>query len=437
MQPKTDSFGDKGDNMKGKTIIELKDVRSGKVQRVEHGNTFQSAVLEKLFTPLGSLGVSLISGSANQWQSLVGGLLVFDDTIEVGTQYPPANVNMVANGAYNVQNNTDPVELGTWNESESYVSSNEIVMTYDFSTSQGNGRINSVCLTSNVAGKAGIGNASQTRLPQNDCVQPYMGDRHQQSYMPRITGDTCMCTDGQYYYYLSKSGATITVKKRWANISGIDLIKGAGVTTYDDVYTITVPSDYANQEIRYATQITESKIVFILNRSSNYTAIVVDIANRNVSSEITIPMLGNILAVTGAYPLEVAQIHTDNDVTYVSIYDTDSAQWIKDFETSMTPSDVLKIGDRYYFSDISYAYMYSANSNILCPLNTRWLVASYLGHGSYLPTLDKIQQGADYAGLDAVISIPAFYLATINNLESEIVKDNTKTMKITYVLTRR
>ena len=64
MQPKTDSFGDKGDNMKGKTIIELKDVRSGKVQRVEHGNTFQSAVLEKLFTPLGSLGVTLINGRA-------------------------------------------------------------------------------------------------------------------------------------------------------------------------------------------------------------------------------------------------------------------------------------------------------------------------------------------------------------------------------------
>lgn len=437
MQPKTDSFGDKGDNMKGKTIIELKDVRSGKVQRVEHGNTFQSAVLEGLFKPLGSLGGTVISNACDQWTSLVGGILVFDDTIDVGTKYPPSSINMVANGAYGVQNNTDPVELGTWNESESYVSANEIVMTYDYSTSQGNGRINSVCLTSQRGGVMGIGNASQTTLSQGSRVRPYIGE----TYMPRLIGEAYGCTDGQYYYILNKSGVTITVKKRWANITGIDLIKGASANTYDETYTLTLPSDYSSISFQYAPyplQIMEAKIAFIVNKGSNYGAIVVDVANRSVSNEITIPKLGSAIMISGTYPLQVAQVHTNNDISYTSIYDSNTGQWIADYETSGWNIDTcLKIGDRYYFRDASTSCWVTPNNGKLAPTNSRWLIGEYVGSGAYLPVIDKIQQGNDYGSLDRDIAIPSMYLATINNLESEIVKDNTKTMKITYVLTRR
>lgn len=420
--------------MKGKTIIELTDVNSGKVQRVEHHNVFQKTILSKLFKTMGSLGGSLLSSGSDQWKSLTGGILVFDDTIEEGTQYPPSSVNMTANGAYNVQNNTDPVELGTWNESESYTSADEIVMVWDWTTAQGNGRINSVCLTSATAGVAGLGNASQTRLPQGSCVQPYVGSAN----IPSLTGDNHRCTDGNYYYYLSKSGTTITVKKRWANISGIDLLKGA-TNTYEETYTLTLPSDYSSYSFSYEpypVQITESKIAFILNRSSSITAVIVDVANRSVSNEITMPKIGAPIAVTGVYPLQVAQIHTDNDVTYVSIYDIDTAQWIEDFETNVGVDNCLKIGDRYYFRN-SNAFWYTPNDNVLSPMNVRWLQGSYVATGSYLPTFDKIQYGNDYGGLGIAMSFPAMYLATINNLEDEIVKDNTKTMKITYVLSRR
>jgi len=310
-------------------------------------------------------------------------------------------------------------------------------MTYDYSTSQGNGRINSVCLTSQRGGVMGIGNASQTTLSQGSRVRPYIGE----TYMPRLIGEAYGCTDGQYYYILNKSGVTITVKKRWANITGIDLIKGASANTYDETYTLTLPSDYSSISFQYAPyplQIMEAKIAFIVNKGSNYGAIVVDVANRSVSNEITIPKLGSAIMISGTYPLQVAQVHTNNDISYTSIYDSNTGQWIADYETSGWNIDTcLKIGDRYYFRDASTSCWVTPNNGKLAPTNSRWLIGEYVGSGAYLPVIDKIQQGNDYGSLDRDIAIPSMYLATINNLESEIVKDNTKTMKITYVLTRR
>ena len=159
MQPKTDLSGDKGDNMKGKTIIELKDVKTGAVQRVEHGNTFQSEVISDLFKTYGALNINFLNSYRNRnnlWQILTGGLLLFDDTIEAGTWYPPQNVNMVGNASYNVLNSGDPNEMGSWNDSESYTTKDEIVMTYDFTTSQANGSIASVALTSAMGGYIGV-----------------------------------------------------------------------------------------------------------------------------------------------------------------------------------------------------------------------------------------------------------------------------------------
>lgn len=419
--------------MRGKTIIELKDVNTGKVKKIEHHNVFQSQVLEQLFKPMGSLSMSMVSGAVDQWKNLVGGLLVLDATIDEGTQYPPQDVNMTANGCYNITNNTDPVELGTWNESESYTSKDEIVMVYDFSTSQGNGKINSVCLTSASGGKAGLGNASQTRLPNNTSRPNFF---IKDGGFSRLTGERYFCSDGNNIYVLEKSGTTISVMKRWGNISGIDLIRGANSNVYDDTYTITVPSGYSVNSM--GTQIAESKLVFFRTESSNHYAIIVDVASRNVSSEITIPNIGSLVTVCGSAKLEVAQKHTDDGVGYISIYDTDTAQWVEDIETAGWDIDqVLKIGGRYYFREISQSGFCCANDGVLAPTNYKWLRGEYNAHGTYLPTMDKLQFGDDYGTLDRYLGVIPMYLATINNLEEEIVKDNTKTMKITYVLTRR
>ena len=442
-------FGDKGDKMKGKTIIQLKDVKTGAIQKVEHSNTFQNAVLEDLFRPMGALRMSMVSGNANQWQSLLGGILVFDDTIEVGTKYPPKGVNMVANGAYGVTNNSDPVEMGTWNETESSVTKDEIVMTYDFSTAQGNGHINSVCLTHYNAGYAGVGNASMTVKDLDAVRPPYLGEYgNLPPYYPYI--------DNNYMYWFDKSENTLTVYKRWLNKSGIDIIKGWNTNSYDESFTITIPSAYASTG---SDRMSETKIAFIKDNSSNYTAVVVDLSTRSVSSEITIPRLGSGGVVSGSDNLLMWQIHTSEGQQYLSIYDTNAGQWIDDIALNVPPnvsdaggfniSRVKVIGGRYYVragiwstgqsSVWNSRNIWCARNNVLVPSNLKEETSNGYGYEAYyLPNMDIMQIGAGYymERVQQFAHVP-FYLATINNLEEEIVKDNTKTMKITYVLTRR
>lgn len=421
--------------MKGKTIIELKDVKSGKVQRVEHGNTFQSAVLEKLFSPRGAFNLSMISASSEQWKNLVGGLFVFDKTIQVGTQYPPSDVGMTANGSYKVVNTGDPVELGSWNESESYVTKDEIVMTYDFSTSQGNGKINSVCLTSARAGKAGVGNASQTKLASGLSV-PYIGSDY-------VFGNVADSTffDGEYVYKLDRSGTTLTATRWWANTSALDIIKGLSNSNYTDTYTITLPRAFGNWVQIH--RISETKVAYVERvDSETIEACVVDVKTRNVSSIMTIPNIGainydTIGAVSGSDTLLVYQWYTSESVQYLGIYDAENGKWLENAEVLNNihgnVRKVYKIGSRYYIQDDrNFSCIFDDE---LQPTNMNFATGNSTYTGWYLPTLDKLQGGEFYAGYSHYF-IPAMYLATINNLESEIVKDNTKTMKITYVLTR-
>ena len=421
--------------MKGKTIIELKDVKTGAVKRVEHGNTFQTAVLEKLFKPMGALGLTMASVNANQWQTLVGGIMAFDKTIEVGTQYPPQNVNMTANGAYNVVNNGNPTELGTWNASESSVSKDEIVMTYDYSTSQGNGTINSVCLTSYNGGLAGIGNASNTALSKSSKVNPYVT----YEYFDLLDREKYLCMDDSYIYVLDKDGATISIKKRWANFSGIDLIRGLTASTFDETYTMSLPNAYSSIALSSGYVIDEGKFAMKRTDNDTYKVIVVDVANRSISSEFTIPNLGSAYFVAGTDNLQIAQKHTSNDVNYISIYDINTAQWISDVECgNLSLEYVLNIGGRYYYQT-NDSYWYCANNGVLVPTNYYWAPNTNRGIGTYLKTMDRLKFSSSlgYESFDSDIGIPAMYLATINNLEEAIVKDNTKTMKIIYVLSRR
>lgn len=423
---------------KGKTIIELKDVNTKKVQRVEHENTFQTTVLEQLFKPRGAMGISLVSYGANQWQSLVGGILVFDKQITVGTQYPPQNVNMTANGCYNFTNNTDPVEMGTWNATESYVTKDEIVMTYDWSTSQGNGTINSVCLTSYNGGKGGTGNASKTQIPdRNSRPKLHIGG----TYIPNPTsgGRHFYCADGVYFYDIVITSTTVlTVNRRWANMSGVDLIKGANVTTYDDVYTITLPTGYSVDAYTLPFHISETKFAIGKDNDDSYSVRTVNVANRDISNEVIVPKRSRYMwYVGGTNKLQVAQAYTDNDVDYIGIYDTESEQWISETVRNIWPNRIFYIGNRLYFEGSS-AEIYCDCNGELVPTNSYWLNTSgnYNAYGTYLPNLDILQFGSDFSEWDRELGRPSIYLATINNLEEEIIKDNTKTMKITYVLTR-
>ena len=150
----------------GEVDIRLKNPMTGKiVKQIKGENTFQSAVLAKGLRNLGSAKSSFYNDitSVEPWKQIVGGILLFKNSLS-NAQYMSKGNKMQANGAYGVTNNSNPPELGSWNDNEYSVSSSAMTLVYDWTTSQANGGggISSVALTSQVGGYIGYGNPSGT-----------------------------------------------------------------------------------------------------------------------------------------------------------------------------------------------------------------------------------------------------------------------------------
>lgn len=152
----------------GRTKIELRNVKTGLIERYEKENTFQQGVLANYQRQYGCFDASPYWSDASHkpntiWQNMVGGLFLFRDQIPVNTRYMPAGNQMIGCGAIGIVNNDAPTEMGSYNSSESSASATAITQVYDYTTSQANGNINCVCLTSNAGGMIGYGNRSGGR----------------------------------------------------------------------------------------------------------------------------------------------------------------------------------------------------------------------------------------------------------------------------------
>lgn len=150
--------------LKGHTIIELTDVGTGEVETVESDNMFTNA-LSQIFNGLAglysaSMTIPDSSDTLKLAQHLLGGLLLFDTALEedVNNVFAPAGTTMVGCAAYNNStHSTLPTTQGTYNVTESEMNEGNVKFVYDFTTSQANGTIAAVCLTSLEGGFAGYG----------------------------------------------------------------------------------------------------------------------------------------------------------------------------------------------------------------------------------------------------------------------------------------
>lgn len=153
--------------MHGHTKIELKNVKTGLVERIHSENTFQGGMISKFMRTLGK-GYSLpFESNYNSptdlrplYKSVVGGLFLFKNGINVGTEYMPAGNVMVGAGVRDTTHSGEPTEYGSFNSTESSVSASAITQVYDFTTDQANGQIGCVCLTSKLGAQIGYGHNS-------------------------------------------------------------------------------------------------------------------------------------------------------------------------------------------------------------------------------------------------------------------------------------
>ena len=154
-------------NFRGEVTIELKDVKTGEVETV-HDHNLVTKALAYFLKQGGITNPSAFNASdlrTDFLTNMLGGVLCLDTAITDAGGHDdeivrvPAGVKMTANGAMGVGNNSAPTEFGSYNNDESgWQQDGSFKMVWDYTTSQANGTIATVCLTSYFGGYAGIGN---------------------------------------------------------------------------------------------------------------------------------------------------------------------------------------------------------------------------------------------------------------------------------------
>ena len=119
--------------LKGTMKIEMTDVNTGQTETVLEQNMVTNA-LANIFKPLGLVKDPgrMYDGFAPYYQKLLGGLLLFDNTIEENADglYPPANAGLVGCAVYGQQNNTTGKVRGSFNQTESELNLTDRYMKY-------------------------------------------------------------------------------------------------------------------------------------------------------------------------------------------------------------------------------------------------------------------------------------------------------------------
>ena len=443
--------------LKGKTIIELKDIHSGQVDRHVDFNTVMDANMEAKFRNFGIFQTSILNNfnTTPLWQKLMGGILLLGDTVDSNANFVAPGTKQIARGYYGGVNNGSPVSLGSWNSSESAVSANSVQMVYDWTTSQGNGEIKSVCLTSDYAGRCGIGNTA------GDYNTSYSVDASAwQSYNKNYSGLTNLTSghafDGTYLYYNPViDGTSLTISKKFANAQKVDLIHAITDENTAGTIELTLSSALAHDDNLRLVQASATRLIVVGYDSESATAfstVDIDLSANPITATVreisSMPALdtyetysysriesigGDWLAVpTKAYkPKSFAVKVTDGSkVSFVDSVNT-YQDWISGNYTRDNYIQVMDNG--LYIMGTNQ----TAIPGCMCDKSDGSMdyCENYINNGPL-----RAYNGVNLIGQDADYNIRMkqnpFYLATINNLSTAVTKTSSQTMKVTYVITR-
>lgn len=148
--------------LKGKSVIELTDVHTGKKEVYEDVNLVTDAVMDVLNTNLRGFlynNTTFNGSSGESWmlplkKNIMGGILLYQDGIEerADSYYAPLD-NPLIGYASDDANNTEDVRRGSRNLTESKAVDGGYRFVWDFQTSQANGAISAICMTNTLAGR--------------------------------------------------------------------------------------------------------------------------------------------------------------------------------------------------------------------------------------------------------------------------------------------
>lgn len=449
----------------GVTKIELYNPNTKIKNIVKSENTFQGSVIAQ-YLRSASRNSNVIADDDTwaqnydpkhaPWQKYVGGLFLFRDTINVGDHFMSKGNQMVGNGSWNVVNAESPNSLGSFNVNES---TNEIenvsaiTQVYDFGTSQANGEIGCVCLTSQAGGLIGYGNKDGDILQAS---RRYMFSRNQylKSVNPIDTPDwTYGCTIGnmqwRFVRYDSDNKKIIFNKSR-VPLSQGSVFDGLIKTVEFDVSSLSYDVFAEGSTISIAS--VSDKKIYLTNNYWNTETIqpsgtwkywVINTENETIT-EKTFTNVSTHTVSSHSYSVAHGILAFKNNAGYtLTLFD----------ETTGVLLDEIDITDESY---PSFAPKIAEYPNGLIGFNTHTgnkgeFISFYdPDNGTVYPTNGQIY--TDYLSIPPTYNIYSnvmsyntrygvfvftnpLYLATINNLSSPVTKTAAQTMKVTYTLT--
>lgn len=455
MQAKANSFDlkeTKAPIIHGETEIVLKNVKTGLVERIHSENTFQGGMIAKYLH--GGLDTRPTFQTYDNnaftiapWKALVGGVLLFRDSIEAGNQFMPAGNIMVAKGAIDIANSGDPSEMGSYNSVESSATANAITQVYDFATNQGNGQIGCVCLTSKEGGFVGYGNGSYTRTS----MSTYPLGRFYNSSAPQISTGAIgtLAADGKRYSFHYDNGIMTIRKYRTCGTATGSVFSGlytehphdvssfpetfrGGVVFYcgNNIFRLIPQNDYtvaAGGTINYIEYNAATDTLEIKSLLNSYNATL------RISST---SYYGNVLGFTkdgrlaawkntgfsgGGAPvlIDIATGTVVFDGSDSPIYNTGGLSGIMEINPNL-----------YYLNWNGAGVILDVLNETIKPVDSYSTGTITNGEAGYFQKCVTSESSYLAAGFSNPL-----YLATINNLQTPVTKTSAQTMKVTYTLT--
>ena len=449
--------------MKGKTIIELTDIKTKKKEVLKDDNLVTD-VLEKILTlnPNGLLTNINKDTFYPIVEKIVGGILLFKDKIteDKNTSFVSTSNECIgyAGQVEGVQEN--PLQ-GSFNKQESKVTSNGYKFVWDFGTSKANGKISSVCLTNAKAGGGYFGTKSngetnRIKLGEDKYLIKDTDTEMKKKYVNVVEANF----EENYIVSIVPESNHLRIIKSREPLLNFRL---------DDSLSFLSEKNITETKIKYKKSYgtygvciyVDSENYYLLKTSTsggntNVTKLKINKANN--SMEETEFTLENVkIENIGAYSLDYDYYRTIKSVLrggYVYAVSADEKYIVK-FAinnpvdvTKIEPKFTLKTGSvsshttgcgMYILGDMIIGTNFTIDKNDkvteIAQSDLSTIECIPLSYGPFLLGYFANGESSGDKYLRKVLYLITPYSATINNLSKTVEKTADKTMKITYYLT--
>ena len=460
--------------MKGITEIELTDVRTGQVEKHTETNLVTNAIAHFFSHNIEGM-LFTINGNTNDLNdnmlplcpNSIGGILLFSDTIEEDpNKYYVPSANPCVGYASNNVNGTTNIMRGSMNLTETKKLDNGYKFVWDFTTSQANGTISCVALTHKWAGLAYMGDTYNG----NNFVWVMRSRNGESSGQARTAYINAVEIDPENNFLwtigLNTSNEIIIQKIRmsFTSVGLNDTMLGSNYDVLSEVKlnpTSFVMADPKRNEGNYDffdgkdgywygfmhEQNRDGNAVFnkikinkadysfteetmIVNGARTHAVGYHSGYNVNPSRDVHSVLLNGFLYIVSYDNTKVYKINIDNpaDVKEIPLGFTSNYTCNDDYYRSGSIS-LANIGDWIIGSD----FLINTEDRVFKKANNApWTYTStpLFPYGPYLFSFGGYYANATRQNL--FLATP--YLATINNLETSVIKTADKTMKITYTI---